>query len=242
MTRTKPTHDDLSVREDWLIAAVEMLRPFFAETEYPLPPEIHISVGFPLASSRGENLNIRAQTIASWAADDGKSSVFVSPFEGDTATVVLILVHELIHVALDNADGHRGRFAKMAKQLGLEAPLLSLQASVKLTEQAALIAQWLGPYPHIQMDMLAKILAGEIAGEAKPGSGGPISTVPPSRWGSGPKRQTSRLLKAWCPKPVRVKGSNKYDSCNYTVRVTRKWVDIAVPTCPIHGHAMTVEA
>ena len=41
---------------------------------------------------------------------------------------------------------------------------------------------------------------------------------------AAPKKQSSRLLKAEC------------ESCGYTVRVTRKWVDqVGAPHCPTHG-------
>jgi hypothetical protein len=36
----------------------------------------------------------------------------------------------------------------------------------------------------------------------------------------GPKPQPTRLKKVYCP------------SCSYTMRVTQKWIDTAIPTCP----------
>jgi hypothetical protein len=46
---------------------------------------------------------------------------------------------------------------------------------------------------------------------------------------SGPKKQKARLLKAMC------------ETCGYTVRITRKWVDEkGAPHCPEHG-AMEIE-
>jgi len=223
---SKSQNDSLDVREDWLLAAIEMLRPHFAETEWPLPPVIHISTSFPLARSIGENRNIRAQTLASFANDDDNLSIYLSPFEKETVQVVLVLVHELCHVALDNEDGHRGRFAKLAKQIGLEPPLLSLHASVKLTEQAALIAQWLGPYPHAGLDRLAKILDGEPV----PPDSGPVATGP-RRWNSGPPRQTNRMIRCVCQAP----------DCGYTMRVARSWIEKAIPVCPIHLSPASVE-
>lgn len=44
-----------------------------------------------------------------------------------------------------------------------------------------------------------------------------------------PKKQTTRMLKCECPQ------------CGYTVRTTRKWLDVAVPVCPVHGHEMELE-
>lgn len=42
------------------------------------------------------------------------------------------------------------------------------------------------------------------------------------------RKQSTRLLKAECP------------FCGYTVRVTRKWVEIAVPRCPVHEVELAV--
>jgi len=44
------------------------------------------------------------------------------------------------------------------------------------------------------------------------------------------KKQTNRWLKAACPE------------CSYTVRVSKRWLDLAVPTCPIHGSEMEHDA
>lgn len=42
------------------------------------------------------------------------------------------------------------------------------------------------------------------------------------------KKQSTRMKKAFCP------------ACGYTVRLTRKWIEVAVPRCPIHDVPMTV--
>jgi len=34
------------------------------------------------------------------------------------------------------------------------------------------------------------------------------------------KKQTTRMIKAECP------------SCGYTARISQKWVDVGLPTCP----------
>jgi len=45
---------------------------------------------------------------------------------------------------------------------------------------------------------------------------------------SNPKKQGTRMLKVVCPE------------CEYTVRTTRKWLDVGVPTCPC-GELMKAE-
>jgi hypothetical protein len=139
-----------------------------------------------------------------------------------------VLVHELIHVTLDNEDGHTGRFRAIAKMVGLESPLLEVHADLALTEQCEWLTKELGEYPHAGMDKLAEILTGAPVG---PG-GVPISGSPMRRWTSGPKTQTARMIKCMCP----------VDSCGYSLRTTRRWIDVATPICPVHLSAMTVGA
>lgn len=42
------------------------------------------------------------------------------------------------------------------------------------------------------------------------------------------KRQGTRMVKCACP------------TCGYTIRTTRKWLDVATPHCPVEGDMMTV--
>jgi hypothetical protein len=61
----------------------------------------------------------------------------------------------------------------------------------------------------------------------------PHSALTPGGDSSGPKKQSTRLLKVHCP------------ACEYTARITQKWLDIAVPVCPnedceAYQHEMTV--
>jgi hypothetical protein len=52
----------------------------------------------------------------------------------------------------------------------------------------------------------------------------PHADLDPRKMSDGKKKQTTRLLKAECP------------MCQYTVRITRKWLDdVGPPHCPNHG-------
>lgn len=46
---------------------------------------------------------------------------------------------------------------------------------------------------------------------------------------AGPPVQGTRMLKCQCPE------------CGYTVRTTRKWIDVATPVCPVDGAEMPAE-
>ena len=43
-----------------------------------------------------------------------------------------------------------------------------------------------------------------------------------------PKKQAARLLKVVCA----------WATCDYTVRITRKWLDAGAPICPLHDKPM----
>jgi hypothetical protein len=54
----------------------------------------------------------------------------------------------------------------------------------------------------------------------------PHSSLNPSSGGTHYKKQETRLLKVSCI------------HCNYTCRVTKKWLDIGAPICPTHNSVM----
>lgn len=44
------------------------------------------------------------------------------------------------------------------------------------------------------------------------------------------KKQSTRMLKAACP------------ACGYTVRLSKQWLDVAIPSCPVHKTEMEYDA
>ena len=44
-----------------------------------------------------------------------------------------------------------------------------------------------------------------------------------------PKKQSARMLKAECPE------------CGYTIRLTKKWADVGLPSCPTEGAGLTLD-
>lgn len=213
-----------STREAWLENAIEELRPRFVEIGFPLPDRIHVSVGFGAFGARQENGIIRGQTWKRVASVDEVNHMFISPEIGDTAVVLAVLIHELVHVALDCEDGHKGRFAEAATRLGLEGKMTTATPGPVLAFELVTMADALGDYPHGRIDfegMLAKIKA-EPKREPVDPSGEPVP-APRIRMTSGPAKQGTRMLKVWCPE------------CDYKVRTTASWLAVAVPACPNPG-------
>ncbi|MEB3367432.1 hypothetical protein [Saccharopolyspora mangrovi] len=195
-------------RELWLEDAIESLRPRFVEVGLPLPEKIHVSVGFGYGAKR-ESSKILGQCWKSTASEDGASHIFISPELADTARVLDVLLHELIHAADDLESGHRGRFAEAATRLGLQGPMTATAASVELAAEFMCLADALGDYPHgalhpVPVKTPAKVPAGQ----------------PTPRVHSGPRTQGTRMRKLTCP------------TCGYTVRTTAKWLEVGLPRCP----------
>lgn len=118
------------------------------------------------------------------ASADGSFEIFIVPGMDDAHRVADILTHELAHAAVGLAAGHGPKFGKAARALGLEGKLTATTAGPNWTAWAGPILKRMGPLPHAK-----------LAGVS-----------------SGPKKQTTRMLKATC------------DACGFTVRGTKQWL------------------
>jgi len=208
-------------REAWLLAAVEAVRPKFTTTGLPLPGRLHVSVGFGYGA-RAESKAVLGQCWARRASADGVNHIFVSPIEDDPAAMLITLLHELIHAADDCASGHRGMFAEAAARLGFRPPMTATPPSPELAAEVAALAQALGRFPHARLDPGAR----DTSPPAPPDGG---ATPDGGKVHSGPGKQGTRMIRltaAGC--------------CGYTVRTTRKWLEVGDPQCP-HGTPMTAD-
>lgn len=119
--------------------------------------------------------------------------VFISPTLVDTVEVTATLAHELAHAAVGVEVGHKKPFKKLVAAIGLEGKATSTSAGDAFKHTMGPILEELGIYPHARLN---------------------------TETATGPKKQSTRLLKAECP------------LCGYTVRVTKKWVeDKGPPHC-----------
>ena len=134
-------------REQWLIDAVNALKPVIKDrTGLDLPPT-HVSVGFP---SRGGTSTKKRTVGQCWHATtsaDNTAHVFISPVLDDSFAVLATLVHELVHVLHPDA-GHRGDFIKSAREMGLEKPWTATSAGENLEPVLTRLISDLGEFPH----------------------------------------------------------------------------------------------
>lgn len=140
-------------REQWLLDALDIFRPWFAEVEKPLPEQIRVSVGY----GKGARKSTIGVCYNSMASVDGIHQVFISPELSDPVRILDVLLHEGVHAADDGVSGHTGEFRRVAQALGLEGKMTATVASEGLREKLTTVADKLGEFPHGQLNPARKI-------------------------------------------------------------------------------------
>lgn len=143
-------------REQWLVQSAtiiehNILLPAIKACGYAKPQmQYRVSVGMTISKKAIGVCYPRA------ASSDQHNEIFITPFLDDSARILDVLVHELIHASDDNASGHRNYFAQVARKTGLQGKLTATTASPELLEKLLDIVDVLGDIPHHKMDDQAR--------------------------------------------------------------------------------------
>lgn len=168
-------------REAWLSSAARLMaRGVFAPAGWSVPSNVRFSCSWPSRAALARKCRRIGEAWSSEAAADGYFGIMISQSVDDPATVVSILAHELVHVTVGLACGHKGAFKRCAQSIGLEGPMTSTVAGEAFKRAVAPVLEELGPYPH--------------------GAIGPVYREDDTRMSTRPKPQKGRLLKARCEK------------------------------------------
>ena len=132
-------------REDWLLAAVEQIRPIFALKRHQIPLDCQVSCGFASTGTRSPHIG---QCWSKSSTSNETNQIFISPTLGEPVEVLDTLVHELVHAVDDCQHKHGKEFKKIALSLGMVGPMRSAEAGPELKAKLVEIAKKLGPYPH----------------------------------------------------------------------------------------------
>jgi hypothetical protein len=132
----------VQVRENWLNGFIEGARPQFDKAGYPLPPNVRVSIGLPLAGYRSKSVG---EICFPETSADGHYEIFINPkvSEGD-ATMAAILTRLLMYAAT-GSHGHQGAFKALAAALGMQGPLQTCTGGPDWFGWAAPILEELGP-------------------------------------------------------------------------------------------------
>lgn len=160
------------LREQWLNAAAELMRPWFEKIEMPLPAKLRISCSWPSVGALARRNRKVGECWPAAASADKTNEVMISHYYADPVEVLSTLLHELVHAADDCKSRHNGPFRKAAKALGLEGKMTATVPGAELVERLKTeILAKLGPYPHAKLDMTLR----------------PV------------KKQSTRMIKVVCP-------------------------------------------
>lgn len=181
-------------RETWLEALTAELTPVFEAHGFALP-RCRFSLGFTSKGRKGKDIG---ECWTDKVSADQTHEIFLRCDYDDSEAIAATLVHELVHAAVGVKHGHKGPFKRLARALHLEGKLTATYGGDAFKEMLAPMLAKVGPIPHKRLDF--------SRGES-----------------SGPKKQTTRLIKVQCP------------GCEFSVRMTRKFLDdedYGAPMCP----------
>jgi hypothetical protein len=149
LSATPQTH---AVRESWLLAAIEAVRPLFLAKQHHIPA-CQVSVGF---ASTGNRLGHIGQCWSTGSSAEPVNQIFISPTLSDAYEVLDTLVHELVHAVDDCKHKHGKEFKKIALGLGLKGPMRSAGAGPELKAKLLVLLPQLGGYPHAPLSVPMK--------------------------------------------------------------------------------------
>jgi hypothetical protein len=141
-----------ATREEWLEAAMGLLWALLPDQ--PTRPAIKISVGWPKGANDKVTLG---QCFNKRMSMDGECAhIFISPKQVEPLEVLRTVLHEMIHAVVGTEEGHRGKFAVMARQVGFEKPWTATPLSEALKLSLGELVKGLGDYPHIGLNPAVK--------------------------------------------------------------------------------------
>lgn len=143
-------------REEWLTSAAELI---MIELLSPIC-EVRDNLTLKLSVGYAPNTRTSSKTIgcclSSACSEAGHNEIFISPTINDSIEVLATLVHEIIHAIDDVRDGHGGRFALIARKVGLEGKLTATVAGEALKRQLQDYADMMGDIPHDLVDLSSR--------------------------------------------------------------------------------------
>ena len=126
-------------RQQWLEAAVEVLRARFTDAGY-----VRVSIGWP---KRAASCGAIGECWATEASSDRHAELFISPELTDGARIAHVLAHELVHATVGPEAGHGKTFKQCALKIGLVGPMRSTTAGAEFTAWTEALFKRIGPYP-----------------------------------------------------------------------------------------------
>lgn len=148
------TQEIHATREEWLLTAIEEVRPLFDANGAKLPDAIRVTCGFPSTASRSGAIG---QAWSSAASADKHWEILISPVLAEPARVMDVLIHELCHTVHGGSAMNHGKvFGSIAHRMGLAQGTKGWKNTIAgptFAEMYGVIIDSLGAYPHAPLSM-----------------------------------------------------------------------------------------
>jgi len=141
-------------RETWLLKGVEELKKSVFQPVGLKVPKVNVSVSLMSTGIRKQKNATIGENYHTRCSSAGNHEIFMSPLYFDrsnSARVLDVLAHELIHAIDNNEHGHGKVFRDMALKIGLKSPMRATTANKELREKCEKIVKKIGEFPHDKM-------------------------------------------------------------------------------------------
>jgi hypothetical protein len=158
-------------REQWLNASVVAIEAaIFKPLGKKMPKKWRITCSWPSRRALSKTKRTIGQCWSPSASKDSTVELIASLYLDNPLEVLATNVHEMVHAIVGNECGHKGPFAKLARECGLAGKLTATTAGPELEATLKGVLKALGNYPHAALDGV-----------------------------TGIKKQTTRMIKCVCP-------------------------------------------
>ena len=133
-------------RETWLTELSRLIEPVFKGfTIHPY----RLTCGWPVQGGLSVKRRVIGECHARESSKGGIHEIFISPTIADSIEVAGTVCHEMTHVAAGIDQGHKGKFLKVRKHIGLTkgGPRYAMPGP-QLEDTLRGIVEKLGVYPH----------------------------------------------------------------------------------------------
>jgi hypothetical protein len=167
-------------REQWLNAAIELIRVDYLMNVGIILPDMKVSMGWGPGVHPTATIGVCTRPEA---AEDGVAQLYINPIKAAATDILHILFHEVVH-AYNWSAAHGPEFKKLTEQAGLVGKVTEQVPGDELAKKIREMADDLGDFPHSAIKVITY-------------------TTPTGREKVRPAAakpaQTTRMLKVLCP-------------------------------------------
>jgi len=195
-------------REQWLQNAVDKIKPLFEAAGFTVP-DLRVSCGFPSKGGLATKKRVIGECWDGLCAADGKPQLFISPMLVENTPDIMTPGNEFAAT--------QGVLATLVHEMVHATIGCKAKHGPKFKKAMTKLGLEGKPTATVAGAELIATL-GKVIAE--------LGAYPHSelRMVKERKVQTTRMRKCMCPE------------CEYTIRLTKKWLDVGVPNCPVPGH------